>query len=76
MIAREAIGQKDRSAIAEGLRRLADRVESEVACYTLCGERPVRELDPLRGECEWDGMVHYEPGPRETWILTIDRIGT
>ena len=58
--------------LAQGLRRLADRIEAgEFAEVEVRGTREPRELDPLRGECPMDGFRHLAPGLREVWEITL-----
>jgi len=61
-----------RKLVGAELRRLAKAVlGAKVADVELEVVRPVRELDPMAGECEFDNMRHFAPGLVETWTLTL-----
>jgi hypothetical protein len=72
---KESTTTKKRQAIAKELRYLANMIEGDdtITGIDALGERPPRELDPLRDECVFPGWRQYVPGPVETWTIRIQR---
>lgn len=66
---------EERKTMAGVLRRLAHEIEGDDTITKLDLEvnRPPRELDPMRGECPFDTMRHYAPGPETTLTLKVVR---
>ena len=60
-----------RESIRASLLAVAQRVLDESIEPELEIARPERELDPMRGECAFDGMRHYTLGDIETWTITL-----
>lgn len=59
--------------LAGYLRRWADSLEKDetVEDFQIDGHREPVELNPMAGECEFDGIRHFVAGPLTTWTIQI-----